>query len=77
MHHLIPARVRAMTLAALLLGLAHVKVEVQEDPARMRPSDVGLLVGDCSKFRDATGWQPTIPFEVTLKDVLEYWRQRL
>jgi GDP-4-dehydro-6-deoxy-D-mannose reductase len=61
----------------ILLGLAHVKVEIREDPARMRPSDVALLVGDCSKFRKITGWEPTIPFEVTLKDVLEYWRQRV
>lgn len=61
----------------ILLDLAHVKVRVQEDPARMRPSDVMLLVGDYSKFQGATGWQPTIPFEVTLKDLLEHWRSRV
>jgi GDP-4-dehydro-6-deoxy-D-mannose reductase len=61
----------------ILLGLAHVRVEMREDPARMRPSDVMLLVGDCSKFQAATGWAPTIPFEMTLKDLLEYWRQRV
>ena len=60
-----------------LLGLAHVKVEIREDPARMRPSDVPILLGDCSRFHALTGWEPTIPFEVTLKDVLEYWRQRI
>jgi GDP-4-dehydro-6-deoxy-D-mannose reductase len=61
----------------LLLDLAHVTVEVREDPARMRPSDVTLLVGDCSKFRSVTGWQPAIPFDVTLKDLLEHWRSRV
>jgi GDP-4-dehydro-6-deoxy-D-mannose reductase len=61
----------------ILLDLAHVKVTVREDPARMRPSDVTLLVGDCSKFQSITGWRPTIPFEVTLKDLLEHWRKRL
>ncbi len=61
----------------ILLGLAHVKVEVRDDPARKRPSDVGLLLGDCSKFRQITGWEPTIPFEVTLKDLLQYWRERV
>ena len=61
----------------ILLDLAHVKVEIRQDPARMRPSDVTLLVGDCSKFRSATGWEPTIPFEVTLKDLLEHWRKRV
>lgn len=61
----------------ILLGHAQVRVEVRDDPARKRPSDVLLLLGDCSKFRRLTGWEPTIPFEVTLKDLLEYWRQRV
>jgi GDP-4-dehydro-6-deoxy-D-mannose reductase len=61
----------------ILLDLAHVKVTVREDPARMRPSDVTLLVGDCSKFQSITGWRPTIPFDVTLKDLLEHWRKRV
>jgi GDP-4-dehydro-6-deoxy-D-mannose reductase len=60
-----------------LLELAHVQVEVREDPARLRPSDVQVLVGDSSRLRRLTGWEPTIPFEVTLKDILEYWRQRV
>jgi GDP-4-dehydro-6-deoxy-D-mannose reductase len=67
----------AQQVLDILLGLAHVKVEVRQDPARMRPSDVTLLLGDCSKFRSATGWEPTIPFEVTLKDLLEHWRKRV
>jgi GDP-4-dehydro-6-deoxy-D-mannose reductase len=61
----------------ILRDLAHVQVTVREDPARMRPSDVTLLVGDCSKFQSVTGWRPTIPFEVTLKDLLEHWRKRV
>jgi GDP-4-dehydro-6-deoxy-D-mannose reductase len=61
----------------ILLDYARVKVEVREDPARMRPSDVTLLLGDCTKFQNATGWKPTIAFEITLKDLLEYWRQRV
>jgi len=61
----------------LLLGLTSARIEVRPDPARLRPSDVPVLVGDCQKFRRATGWEPTIPFEVTLKDLLDYWRQRV
>ncbi len=60
-----------------LLDLAQVNAEIREDPARFRPSDVSLLIGDCGRFQRLTGWEPTIPFEVTLKDILEYWRQRL
>jgi GDP-4-dehydro-6-deoxy-D-mannose reductase len=60
----------------LLLGMTKVKVEVRQDPARLRPSDVPILLGDSSKFAKATGWAPTIPFEQTLRDMLEYWRAR-
>ncbi len=59
-----------------LLGLSKVKIEVRQDPARLRPSDVPILLGDYSKFAKATGWAPTIPFEQTLADMLEYWRNR-
>lgn len=59
-----------------LLGLTKVKIEVKTDPARLRPSDVPILLGDNSKFVKATGWQPVIPFEQTLADMLEYWRSR-
>lgn len=61
----------------ILLGLAQTRVEVRQDPERLRPSDVPVLVGDCTRFRAISGWEPTIPFEVTLKDLLDYWRQRL
>jgi GDP-4-dehydro-6-deoxy-D-mannose reductase len=61
-------------LLDLLLGMTKSKIEVREDPARLRPSDVPILLGDNSKFVKATGWQPTIPFEQTLRDMLEHWR---
>lgn len=67
------------TIQALLdhlLSLTKMKIEVKEDPARLRPSDVPILLGDNSKFVKATGWQPTIKFEQTLSDMLEYWRSR-
>lgn len=60
-----------------LLSMSKVKVEVRPDEARMRPSDVEILVGDNSKFKKATGWQPRIPFEKTLEDILNYWRANI
>jgi len=61
----------------ILLANTTVKVRVQEDPARLRPSDVPILWADTSKFRAATGWEPRIPFEQTLRDLLDYWRDRV
>jgi len=61
-----------------LLGFSKVKdIEVRQDPARMRPSDVPVLCGDCSKFKKETGWEPEVPFEKTLSDTLDYWRERV
>lgn len=53
------------------------KIEVRQDPRRLRPSDVEVLYGSAEKIRRLTGWEPEIPFEQTLRDLLDYWRQRL
>jgi GDP-4-dehydro-6-deoxy-D-mannose reductase len=60
-----------------VLSLSNVKVEVQVDPDRLRPSDVEILIGDSSKFRADTGWEPRIPFDQTVRDLLDYWRETL
>lgn len=61
-----------------LLAMSTLKdIEVQVDPARLRPSDVTLQVPCVDKFHKATGWKPEIPFEKTLEDTLEYWRDLL
>ncbi len=57
--------------------MSGVKVEVREDPDRLRPSDVPVLLGDCTRFQKATGWKPTIPYETTLRDMLDYWRAEI
>lgn len=61
----------------ILLSLSSTRVEVQQDPSRMRPSDVKMLWADCSKFAGRTGWAPTIPFEQTMRDLLDYWRKKV
>jgi GDP-4-dehydro-6-deoxy-D-mannose reductase len=60
-----------------LIALAGVEVSIEIDPERLRPSDVEILIGDSSKFRADTGWEPRIPFDQTLRDILAYWRDRL
>ena len=61
----------------MLLSHSTVKIRTQEDPARLRPSDVPILWADTAKFQRATGWEPQIPFEKTLADLLDYWRDRV
>lgn len=60
-----------------LVSLSTVKhIKVEQDINRMRPSDVPLLLGDCSKFKNITGWETEIPFERTLENTLNYWRSK-
>ena len=59
-----------------LIARARVPVEVRVDPARYRPNDTPLLLGDPGRLRDELGWTAQIPIEQTLDDLLEYWRTR-
>ena len=53
----------------------NIKVEI--DPERLRPIDADLQVPNCEKFKKHTGWEPLIPFEKTMDDLLEYWRNKV
>ena len=61
----------------MLRKLSKKEITIEEDPERMRPSDVELLIGDATKFKNKTGWKMEIPFEQTLQDLLDYWRARV
>ena len=61
----------------ILLQMTKMNIVVKQDPKRMRPSDIPLQVGSFKKFHKQTGWKPTISLEETLKDLLNYWRQKV
>jgi GDP-4-dehydro-6-deoxy-D-mannose reductase len=68
---------RAVTirhLLDLLIARARCPVTVKVDPARYRPNDNPILLGDPSRLREELGWTPEIPLERTVDDLLEYWR---
>lgn len=60
-----------------LLALANAKVRVEIDSERVRPLQAPEVRGSHQKFTKATGWQPGIPFDQILKDLLAYWRTRV
>jgi GDP-4-dehydro-6-deoxy-D-mannose reductase len=71
------AAVSVREIAEMLLGMAARTMHLVSDPALQRPVDIPVLVGDNTALRLATGWEPTIPLETTLADVLADWRGRL
>jgi GDP-4-dehydro-6-deoxy-D-mannose reductase len=58
----------------MLLSFTRVRVSVEIDPARLRPSDNPVIVGSHARLTADTGWTPRIPLEQTMADLLDYWR---
>lgn len=62
----------------MLLDMSRVKdIETFVDPELLRPSDVTKQIPSIKKFQDKTGWEAIIPYLVTLKETLNYWRERV
>jgi GDP-4-dehydro-6-deoxy-D-mannose reductase len=68
---------RIADLLDILLSLARVKVRVEQDPARLRPSDNPVVLGNHDRITAETGWAPEITIEQTLSDLLDDWRRRV
>jgi GDP-4-dehydro-6-deoxy-D-mannose reductase len=69
---------RAVAIRDLLdrmLARARVRIAVRIDPARYRPNDQPLVVGDPGRIREELGWSAEIPLDRTIDDLLSYWRQ--
>jgi GDP-4-dehydro-6-deoxy-D-mannose reductase len=64
------------TTLDILLALSPAKIEVRVDPKKIRKTDIPYLGGSRQKIKKETGWEPLIPLQKTLGDVLEYWRRR-
>ena len=64
-------------LEFLLLNSKVKNIKVKIDESRLRPIDADLQIPDTSKFRNHTGWKPEISFEKTMKDLLNYWREKI
>ena len=70
-----PVRIR--TLVELLQSKARVPITIEQDPARFRPNDTPLVLGDHRRLTSDTGWVPQIPLAQTVDDLLAYWRSEV
>ncbi len=64
-------------LLQVLLELADATVDIEYDPARMRPADVPILYGSAAKLQKHTGWRPEIHLRESLSEALTDWIRRL
>lgn len=66
----------AQAILDKLLSMSDKKIEVRQDPARMRPSDTPVVCGNHDKLTAHTRWQPEISIDTVLEEVLDYWRKQ-
>lgn len=71
----------ARTIKSLIELMSTIKgvngsLKIEQNSQFMRPSDIAVLLGDSYKFRNATGWEPIVPWDQTCKDLLDYWDER-
>ena len=59
-----------------IIELSGKEIEVQIDTARLRPVDVPLIEADITKLTETTGWKPEIALKWTIKETLNYWREK-
>jgi GDP-4-dehydro-6-deoxy-D-mannose reductase len=63
-------------LLQMMLARARLPIAIKADPARYRPNDLPLLLGDPRRIREELGWSAEIPLEQTVDDLLAFWRGR-
>lgn len=69
--HAVPVR----KILDTLLDLSTESIAVEQDPNRLRPSDVPVIEADISKLREHTGWEPIYSLEETLHTMLDHDRR--
>jgi GDP-4-dehydro-6-deoxy-D-mannose reductase len=70
-----PRSIQSLLDAMSSMTTANIRQE--SDPAKFRVADTPISYGDPARIRDATGWQPEVPFEQTVADVLNDWRDKV
>jgi GDP-4-dehydro-6-deoxy-D-mannose reductase len=70
------ARVVREVLDALV-ARCRLPVTIEVDPGRLRPNDVPVVLGSAARLQEETGWEPAVPFDRTLADLLDDARTRL
>ena len=62
-------------ILARMIRIAQLDIQVEQDPAKLRPSDVPYFVGDASKLKAATHWQPQVTIEDGLAKTITSWQE--
>lgn len=59
-----------------LCAMASCPIRVEQDPAKMRPSDTPVICCDHSKLTEHTEWEPQLEIQEMLTEVIQEWRRK-
>ena len=60
-----------------LIGISNLYIKIKIDPNRIRKNDIPVFKGSYEKINKKLGWEPKIPIEQTLKDMFNWWLNKL
>lgn len=60
-----------------ILEVSNINPEIVVDQKLLRPTDEQVIFGDSSKLKRDTGWEQEIPLEKTLKDMIDFWKEKI
>jgi nucleoside-diphosphate-sugar epimerase len=58
-------------------GILYEEIEQRIDDKLYRPIDIQVQIGDSNELKEITGWEPTFTIEETMRDLLNYWINKL
>lgn len=61
----------------MIISMSEKEIQVETDPNKIRPVDVPIIEADITKLNELTGWKPQITLEQTIRETLDYWRERV
>ncbi|GHA85680.1 GDP-mannose 4,6-dehydratase [Cognatilysobacter bugurensis] len=67
---------RVRDLLERMCALERISPEIRQDPARLRPAEQRRMAADAARLAVDTGWEPRIPLDTTLHDILKDARQQ-
>jgi GDP-4-dehydro-6-deoxy-D-mannose reductase len=56
---------------------ACVRFDIKADKSLLRPTDELVIYGDSSRLIEDTGWEQLYSLRNTIKDMMNYWRDRI
>lgn len=57
--------------------LLDLKISTRVNPELVRPAENKKVIGSYQKIKDELGWEPAIPLQKSLSDIIAYWQQQL